>query len=129
MYSVQGSATIEELEVTNGIHLHRLDLGYIPVVKTWPKLKKLTLSPVSNAESAFLNDGDLSSTLLIVAKWTNATQLIKVTHLEDLTINCQRGFLNPQVGDPSTRAIFELQNLSTVADNQTPHLLYLGNDL
>lgn len=95
--------------MTNGIHLHRVDFGYIPLVKTFPKIEKLTFS---HAESAFLNDGDLCSTSLIVAEWTIATQLIKVAFLEDLTINSQHGILNPQVGDPSTRAIFELQNLS-----------------
>lgn len=96
MFSPQGSPSFSTFMITNGLQLHRLDFGYIPLVKTLPSVTSLTLSLISNVEWFRLIDG-LQGVSLMVDKWTLGVNNPYLAPLQSLSICCERGLLHFEV--------------------------------
>lgn len=96
MFPPKGLPSFSTLTVVNGLQLHRLDFGYIPLVKMLPSVTSLTLSLISNVEWFRIIDC-LHDMSLMVDKWTLAVNNPYFGSLESLSIRCERGVIHFEV--------------------------------
>lgn len=94
MFSPQGPPPFSAFIITNALQLHRLDFGYIPLLRLFPHLTTLNLSMLSNKEWSQLLDDGLDCTSLIVEKWAlDAMGSPHIAPLVNMIIRCTRGIL------------------------------------